>query len=207
MPGHNPGCRKTGVQSGLHLPTTGKAWDEAQGDRAGEMTKASIYVRVSTGDQDTANQVLALTEWARKRGYEVVAIYSEEESAWKTGHQRELARLLQDARKRKFDVMLVWALDRLSREGSLAILSLVHRLKTFGVKVISYQESWTEAPGELAELLYALTGWVARMESQRRSERTRAGLARVVAQGKRLGRPPGSKDRRKRKRKQRLIAL
>ena len=84
---------------------------------------------------------------------------------------------------------------------------MVYRLKTFGVKVISYQESWTEAPGELAELLYALTGWVARMESQRRSERTRAGLARVVAQGKRLGRPPGSKDRRKRKRKQRLIAL
>lgn len=115
--------------------------------------------------------------------------------------------MLQDARKRKFDVMLVWALDRLSREGSLAILSLVHRLKTFGVKVISYQESWTEAPGELAELLYALTGWVARMESQRRSERTRAGLTRVVAQGKRLGRPPGSKNRRKKKRKQRLIAL
>ena len=45
------------------------------------MTKASIYVRVSTGDQDTANQVLALTEWVRKRSYEVVAIYSEEESA------------------------------------------------------------------------------------------------------------------------------
>ncbi len=116
------------------------------------MTKASIYVRVSTGNQDTANQALVLTEWAKNRGYEVVAIYSEEESAWKTGHQRELAQLLQDARKRKFDVMLVWALDRLSREGSLAILSLVHRLKIFGVKVMSYQESWTEAPGELAEL-------------------------------------------------------
>ena len=171
------------------------------------MTKASIYVRVSTGDQDTANQVLELTEWAKKRGYEVVAIYSEEESAWKTGHQRELARLLQDARKRKFDVMLVWALDRLSREGSLAILSLVHRLKIVGVKVMSYQESWTEAPGELAELLYAVTGWVSRMESQRRSERTKAGLERVKAQGKRLGRPPGSKDRRKRRRRQRFTAL
>ena len=169
------------------------------------MTRASIYVRVSTGDQDTANQALALTEWAKNRGYEVVAIYSEEESAWKIGHQRELARLLQDARKRKFDVMLVWALDRLSREGSLAILSLIHRLKIVGVKVMSYQESWTEAPGELAELLYAVTGWVARMESQRRSERTKAGLERVKAQGKRLGRPPGAKDRRKRRRRQRLI--
>ena len=59
----------------------------------------------------------------------------------------------------------------------------------------------SEAPGELGELLYAIAGWVARMESQRRSERTKAGLARVVAQGKKLGRPPGSKDRRKRKRR------
>jgi len=168
------------------------------------MTKASIYVRVSTGAQDIANQLSVLKDWAKRRGFEIIRVYSEEESAWKAGHQRELARLLQDSRKRKFDVLLVWALDRLSREGSLAILSLVNRLKISGVKVISYQESWTEAPGELAELLYALTGWVARMESQRRSERTKAGLARVKAQGKRLGRPPGSKDRRKRRR--RLIA-
>ena len=73
--------------------------------------------------------------------------------------------------------------------------------------MLSYQESWTEAPGELAELLYALTGWVARMESQRRSERTRAGLARVKAQGKRLGRPPGSKDKRRRRRRQWFTAL
>jgi len=80
---------------------------------------------------------------------------------------------LNDARKGKFTIVLVWSLDRLSREGALAILSLVHRLAAYGVRVISYQESWTEAPGELGELLYALTGWVARMESQRRSERTK----------------------------------
>lgn len=94
--------------------------------------------------------------------------------------------------------MLVWALDRLSREGPLAILTLVNRLKQYGVKVISYQESWTEAPGELADLLFALTGWVARMESQRRSERTKAGLARVKAMGKILGCPTGAKDKRRR---------
>ena len=109
--------------------------------------------------------------------------------------------------KRKFDVVLVWALDRLSREGPLAILTLVNRLKNCGVKVISYQEPWTEAPGELGDLLYALSGWVARMESQRRSERTKAGLARVKAQGKCLGRPSGSKDKRKRRSRQRFTAL
>jgi putative DNA-invertase from lambdoid prophage Rac len=139
--------------------------------------------------------------WAKQRGFEVVATYEEEESAWKGGHQRALARLAQDARRRRFSIVLVWALDRLSREGALAILTLVHRLGSYGVKVISYQESWTEAPGELGELLYALTGWVARMESQRRSERTKAGLARVVAQGGKLGRPVGAKDKKKRKKR------
>lgn len=163
------------------------------------MTKAAIYCRVSTTQQDVANQMMVLVDCAKQRAFEVVKVYEEEESAWKAGHQRALARLVEDARKGKFAVVLVWALDRLSREGALAILSLVHRLGAYGVKVISYQESWTEAPGELAELLYALTGWVARMESQRRSERTKAGLARAVAQGKKLGRPKGSTDKRKRK--------
>jgi DNA invertase Pin-like site-specific DNA recombinase len=106
---------------------------------------------------------------------------------------------LEDCRKQKFDTIMVWALDRLSREGSLAILSLISRLKQYGVKVISYQESWTEAPGELADLLFAITGWVARMESQRRSERTKAGLERVKASGKVLGRPIGAKDKRRRR--------
>lgn len=163
--------------------------------------KVSIYSRVSTGEQDTKNQSIVLTDWAVQRGYEVVKVYTEEESAWRNGHQRELSKLIDDARHRKFQAVLVWALDRLSREGALAILNLVQKLSSCGVKVLSYQESWTEAPGELAELLYALTGWVARMESQRRSERTKAGLARLVAQGKKLGRPKGSKDKRKRKKR------
>ena len=163
--------------------------------------EAVIYSRVSTEEQTTANQVEVLSAWAKQRGYILGEIYQEQESAWKAGHQKELARLLDDARKRKFDTVLVWALDRLSREGPLAILTLVNSLKICGVKVISYQESWTEAPGELGELLYALSGWVARMESQRRSERTKAGLARLVAQGKRLGRPPGSKDKKRRRRR------
>jgi DNA invertase Pin-like site-specific DNA recombinase len=169
--------------------------------------KTVIYARVSTDEQDTENQIAQLVSWAASRGWEVTETYKESESAWKAGHQRELARLLDDARKRKFDTVLVWALDRLSREGSLAILTLVSRLKICGVGVISYQESWTEAPGELGELLYALTGWVARMESQRRSERTKAGLAKVRAQGRRLGRPPGSKDKRKRIRKRSITVL
>ena len=171
------------------------------------MTRTCIYSRVSTGQQETDNQIMVLTSWANQRGYEVIKVYQEAESAWRNGHQRELSNLIADARRRRFQCVLVWALDRLSREGALAILSLVQKLSACGVKVLSYQESWTEAPGELSELLYALSGWVARMESQRRSERTKAGLARVKAQGKCLGRPLGSKDRRKRRRRQRLSVL
>jgi len=161
--------------------------------------KVVIYARVSTDEQSADNQVEQLKAWAASRGWIIVAIYVETESAWKAGHQRELARLKADAARRKFDAVLVWALDRLSREGALAILQLVNTFKVCGVKVLSYQESWTEVPGELAEILFAIAGWVARMESERRSERTKAGLARVKAKGKNLGRPLGAKDRRKRK--------
>lgn len=163
--------------------------------------KAAIYLRVSTSDQFTDNQLPVLEAWANQRGFEVVNIFQENESAWKNGHQAELKHLLEDARKRKFDVVLVWALDRLSREGSAAILNLINTFKLYGVKVISYQESWTEAPGELGELLFAIAGWVARMESERRSERTKAGLARAIKNGKKLGRPAGHKDKKKRKKR------
>lgn len=165
--------------------------------------KCCIYSRVSTAEQDIENQLIILEEMAGRRDWEVYQIYQEEESAWKAGHQYQLARLKTDATKRKFDVVLVWALDRLTREGVTAILKLVDWFKTYGVRIISYQESWTEAPGELSELLYAITGWVARFESQRRSERTKAGLARVEKYGSRSGVPTGKRGKDKHKRRRR----
>ena len=164
------------------------------------MTKVAIYARVSTNSQDTDNQVLVLEAWAKQRGFHVVEYYVENESAWKSGHQAQLKRLMANARQRKFDLVLVWALDRLSREGSAAILNIINTLGACNVGVLSYQESWTEAPGQLGELLFAIAGWVAKMESERRSERTKAGLLRAVRAGKTLGRPKGSKDKGKRKR-------
>ena len=155
--------------------------------------KAVIYARCSSNEQSTDNQVPVLEMFAKQRDFEVTQYYVENESAWKSGYQRELARLLHECRngRRKFDVVLIWALDRLSREGAAAIPNLVNTFKVYGVKVISYQEPWTEAPGIVADILYAITGWVAQMESQRTSERTKVGLARAVANGKRLGRPLG----------------
>lgn len=162
--------------------------------------KVALYLRVSTEDQRTVNQRGVLYSWAVRRGFNIHAVYSEEESAWKSGHQYELARLLEDARKHHFEIVLVWALDRLTREGPLAILKLIDTFKRHGVRVFSYQEPWTEAPGELGDLLFAIVGWVARMESQRRSERTKAGMERLKREcGGEL--PKRGKDRHKRKRR------
>ena len=163
--------------------------------------KCCIYARVSTDSQDTDNQKLALEKWAKDRGFEVVSTYAENESAWRNGHQATLKRLIHDARLRKFDVVLVWALDRLSREGSAAILNIVHTLVACDVKVYSYQETWTEAPGELGELLFSIAGWVAKQESQRRSERIKAAMDKRRANGLPVGRKPGAKDKEPRRRK------
>ena len=150
--------------------------------------KAGVLVRVSDPGQHTDNQLTDLQAWASRRGLEVVQVYELQESAWRGSHQQMLNQVYQDARAGRFQVLLVWALDRLSREGPLATLEIVHRLGQSGVQVWSYQEPWTEAGGELLDLLLSITGWVARMESNRRSERTKAGLQRAVSQGKRLGR-------------------
>lgn len=160
--------------------------------------KTAIYARVSTRGQEVDNQLAVLTKWVTDRGWEIGDIYQEAESAWRSGHQREFSRMLAAVHKRKYDLVVVWALDRITRTGAAAILQIINGINSYGCRVVSYQEPWTEAPGGMGEILLAITGWVARMESDRRSERTLAGLARARAAGKRIGRPPGSKDKRKR---------
>ncbi len=164
------------------------------------MAKCVIYVRVSSPDQTTDNQLPVLKKWVTDRGHELVEVYAENESAWKSGHQRELSRLFADLHNRKVDICLLWALDRLTREGIAKIFELINRFKFYGVRVISYQEFWTEQSGPMADLLCAITAWVAEFESKRRSERTLAGLARALREGRKLGRPKGSKDKAERQR-------
>lgn len=163
--------------------------------------RAAIWLRVSSGEQHAENQLPDVQAWAARRGWEVVKVYEVQESAWKGAHQKALTEVYNDARAGRFQVLLCWSLDRLSREGPLATLEIVHRLLKTKVQVLSYQEPWLEVGGEMVDLLLALTGWVARYESNRRSERTKAGLARALSEGKRLGRPPGAKDSKKRSRR------
>ena len=162
--------------------------------------RAAIWARVSTGDQDTDNQLVRLRDWARQRGFEVVREYVLEESAYNGKHQRQMQQALDDARMGAYDVLLVWALDRLSREGAEAMLREVRRFSERGVRVLSLQEPWTDTVGESYEVMLAIVGWVARMESKRRGERVKAGLARRKAAGLPVGRQVGSRDRKPRKR-------
>ena len=162
--------------------------------------KVVIYARVSTEDQTTENQVRELEQWAERRGWQVVGIYRENETAWKAGHQREWARLKQDARYHKFDAVIVWALDRVTRQGVSYLFQQIQALKKFDVGIVSMQEAWLESIGELTEVFVALVGFIASYESKRRSERTKAGMERARAQGVHVGRPKGKKDSAKRER-------
>ena len=163
--------------------------------------KAALYLRVSTDDQDVENQRPGLEALARRLSATIIETYQEKESAWTGGHQRELARAYHAAQRGRYQYLLVWALDRLTRGGPLATLQAIDRFRRAGVKVVSVQEPWTETPGELGDLLAALVGWVAHHESQRRSERTKAGMERARASGVKVGRPKGSRDRKPRKRR------
>lgn len=145
--------------------------------------KAAIYLRCSTSEQDTSNQLAPLEKLAAARGWEIRAVYRENETAWKAGHQAELARMFTDAAHRKYDIILIFALDRLTRMGPSSILNMINTLAIYGCKVISYSEPWTEAPGIAGEILLAVSGWVAKMESDRKSQNTRAGLAKARLSG------------------------
>ena len=161
----------------------------------------AAYIRVSTSEQAAENQIPAIQDYCKAHRWPDPEIYAENDSAWKQGHQCELARLLDDIRsgRRKYDYLLVWALDRLSRQGIAAILQLVSTFETYGCHIVSIQEAWTTVDGPMQELFIAMAAWTAKFESDRRSERTKAGLARARANGKHLGRPVGSCDKGKRR--------
>ena len=148
--------------------------------------KTVIYLRVSTIDQTTDNQLPDLEALAKRRGFDIVQTFSENVSAVKT--RPEFDAMIAGAHRGKFDVLLVWSLDRLHRSmvGALqAVLDLDRR----GVQVVSYKEPWLDTGGPVRSLLVAIFGWVAEQERLRIGDRTKAGLDRARRRGARLGRP------------------
>lgn len=170
------------------------------------MTRCAIWATVSTNEQE--NQCLVLREWARRHGLEVVREFAAEDAAstqdgdGTNGTEFDAARaeLLKGARLGNYHVILIWALDRLSRSGAEDTLTVLRQLAEYGIDVRSHQEPWlrTRTP-ETRELLVGIVDWRAEQESSRRSEQIKAGLARRRAQGKPVGgRKPGARDRQQR---------
>jgi DNA invertase Pin-like site-specific DNA recombinase len=100
---------------------------------------------VSTEDQTTANQLEQLREMAARRGWTVVTEHVVTGSAWTGKHRATLDDALRGARLGEFDVLLVWSLDRISREGVEATLGILRKFRQHGVPVISRQEPWTDS--------------------------------------------------------------
>jgi DNA invertase Pin-like site-specific DNA recombinase len=116
-------------------------------------------------------------------------VYEEHESAAKA--RPVLEKVLSDARAGRVHAVIIWALDRLHR-SMVGAVNTVLELDRLGVQVISLKEPWLDTSGPVRSLLVAIFGWVAEQERHRLIERTKAGLERARAQGKRLGRPPCS---------------
>lgn len=159
-------------------------------------------MRVSKNDesQNPENQREPLKKLAMSYGLEIVGEYIDYASGGNS-NRPQFQQMLKDAKTREFDMILVWSLDRFSREGISNTLHYLEGLKRFRVALKSLQESWLDTSDEgMGELLIAIMSWVARQERERISERTKAGLLRAKANGKTLGRPNGSKDKKRRKR-------
>jgi DNA invertase Pin-like site-specific DNA recombinase len=154
------------------------------------LTKVALYARVSTKDkgQETENQLAELRTFAGKHEWTIFREYVDHETGSKAD-RREFQAMFEDARRRKFDLVLFWSLDRLSREGVLETLQHLQRLTDYGVAYRSFTEQYFDSCGIFKDAVISILATIAKQERIRLSERTKAGVARARAQGKRIGRP------------------
>jgi DNA invertase Pin-like site-specific DNA recombinase len=149
-----------------------------------------LYGRVSKDDgkMEVENQLHELREFCARSGWTVSNEYIDKMTGTRSDRP-QFRKLFDDASKRKFDLVLFWALDRFSREGTLATLQHLEKLSTYGINWRSYQESYLDSCGPFKDVVVSLMATIAKQERLRISERTRAGLNRARREGKALGRP------------------
>jgi len=167
-------------------------------------TRVALYLRISTRAdkrddpadaakrkrQEVDNQRRQLREFCEAQGWQIVAEYADEESGSKSDRDA-FRQMWRDAAQRKFDVLLFWALDRLSREGVLETLNYLQRLDSWGIGWKSFTEQYLDSTGMFRDAVIAILAAVAKQERVRISERTKAGLARAKEKGTRSGQPIG----------------
>ena len=148
--------------------------------------RCAIYARVSTFDQEPENQLAELRRYAGARGW-TVAEYIDKGVSGAKDRRPALDTLVSDARRRRFDVLLVWRLDRLGRNLK-HLIGLLDELNALGIAFVSLNEG-IDATTPAGKLQMHILGAIAEFERARIAERVRAGLQRAVREGKRLGRP------------------
>ena len=151
--------------------------------------RAAIYVRVSTDKQTVENQLRELRQIAERRGWEVVKEYDDAGISGSKGRNDRpgLDEMLKDAQRRRFDVVMAWAIDRLGR-SLIDLLSTIQQLETCGVDLYLDQQA-IDTTTPTGRLMFQITGAFAEFERSMIRQRIRAGLRRAVEAGKQLGRP------------------
>ena len=146
--------------------------------------KSALYVRVSTTKQDADNQLIQLREYCRKCDMAIFQEYIDVISG-KENSRPSYDRLFQDAHKKLFDIVLFWDLSRFSRSGTLFTLQKLKELENLGIEWESYQEPYIKSVGQFKDVVLSVIATVAKLEREKISERTKAGLRGKVNVGKR----------------------
>lgn len=149
--------------------------------------KVALYARVSTRDQTPENQLLDLRRFCESRGFEVYKEYVDSGVSGVKESRPALNALLDDARKKKFDAVLVWRFDRFARSVKHLVTAL-NEFKNLGIDFLSFQEN-IDTSSPMGEFIFTVFGALAQMEREIIVERVKSGLRRAVSNGKRLGRP------------------
>lgn len=165
--------------------------------------KVAIYGRVSLeeGDkndrryQEPENQLEPLREWAKRQGWEIIKEYVDRGSGADPNRQN-FKQMLQDAMLMRFNTILVWKMDRFTREPLFTAVGRIQKLKERGVGIKSLTEEWlnTSSDNPMSDLILAIMSWAAAEERRKISERTKAGILRRRNIGQwRGGRPKKEK--------------
>ena len=151
--------------------------------------RVAVYGRVSTSDQSTESQLLDLRRYVSDRGWQIFREYVDQGISGTTDSRPALNQLMNDAKKRRFKVVLVWRFDRFARSSQHLILAL-NEFNALGVDFISLSES-IDTSTPMGKMVYTVIAAVAELERSLISERVKAGLRRAKENGKVLGRPRG----------------
>jgi DNA invertase Pin-like site-specific DNA recombinase len=154
--------------------------------------RAALYCRVSTGDQHLETQLYDLREMAKQRGYEILNEYTDIISGAKS-KRPGLDQLMGDARRRRFDILIVAAFDRIAR-NSRHFLEVLDELNQLNIEFISMREN-IDSGGPLGRAIVVIVGAIAELEKSLIVERVKAGMRRAKLEGRRIGRAPLNIDR------------